>query len=167
MKFGSQELPILTNKFLYYGRDQMNDKFNVIIDHIWNIPKATNGNENFIVSIKKGIICALHNFCAADNQGVPILTKASPSGKGYTFFSLLSGPHKGVFSNFTDLCTAKEGIENPRYKGFYSKEEADKSLELDTINMRTIKEALDPEPEVIIINETRGTKTFKEQLVQR
>jgi len=36
----------------------------------------------------------------------------------------LTGPHKGVFTNFVDLCIAKEGINNPRYKGFYSKEEA-------------------------------------------
>ena len=34
MKFGSQELPILTNHYLYHGREQMNDKFNVLIDHI-------------------------------------------------------------------------------------------------------------------------------------
>ena len=165
MKFGSQELPILTNHFLYHGRDQMNDKFNVLIDHIWNIPKTTSQNENHVVSIKKGIICALYNFCNADNQGLPILTKASPSGKGYTYFSLLSGPHKGVFTNFADLCTAKEGIQNPRYKGFYTKEEAEKSLELDTINPETIKKALSPEPIQIKSQGNSRPSTYKEQVV--
>ncbi|KAL2322099.1 hypothetical protein Fmac_026478 [Flemingia macrophylla] len=81
------------------------------------------------LDIKKGIICALHNFLTADNQGIPLLTKASPSGKGYTYFVLLTGPHKGIFTKFADLCMAKEGLANPRYKGFYTKEEADKALE--------------------------------------
>ncbi|KAL2334989.1 hypothetical protein Fmac_016202 [Flemingia macrophylla] len=75
------------------------------------------------------------------NQGVPLLTKASPSGKGYTYFVLLTGPHKGTFTNFADLCMAKEGLENPRYKDFYTKEEADKALELDTIDPKVIKGA--------------------------
>ena len=70
MKFGNQELAILTNHYLYYGREQMNNKFNVLIDHIWNIPKTTDRNESYVVSIKKGIICALYNFCNADNQGM-------------------------------------------------------------------------------------------------
>jgi len=52
MKFGNQELPILTNHYHYYGREQMNDKFNVLVDHIWNIPKTTDHNENFVVTIK-------------------------------------------------------------------------------------------------------------------
>ncbi|KAL2343402.1 hypothetical protein Fmac_004687 [Flemingia macrophylla] len=106
MKFGTQELPLLTNQFLY----------------------------------------------PADNQGVPLLTKASPSGKGFTYFVLLSGPHKGVFTNFSDLCMAKEGLANPRYKGFYTLDEANKALELDTIDPKIINQALNPEPEVVIIN---------------
>ncbi|KAL2336024.1 hypothetical protein Fmac_010470 [Flemingia macrophylla] len=87
-----------------------------------------------------------------DNQGIPLLTKASPSGKGYTYFVLLSGPHKGTFTNFADLCMAKEGLANPRYKGFYTKEEADKALELDTIDPKVIHEALSPKPEIVVIN---------------
>jgi len=167
MKFGSQELPILTNHYLYHGGEQMNDKFNVLIDHIWNIPKTTDKNENFVVTIKKGIICTLYNFCNADNQGLPILTKASPSRKGYTYFSLLSGPHKGVFTNFADLCTTKEGVKNPRYKGFHTKEEAEKSLELDTINPETIKQALSPEPNPIQIRSQSNImpNTYKDQVV--
>ncbi|KAL2318778.1 hypothetical protein Fmac_032654 [Flemingia macrophylla] len=97
---------------------------------------------------------ALYNFVSTDNQGVPILTKASPSGKGYTNFVLLSGPHKGVFTNFSDLCMAKEGIQNPRYKGFYTKEKADKALELNSIDPEIINNALNPEPET-------KTNTFK------
>jgi len=167
MKFGNQELRILTNHYLYYGREQMNDKFNVLVDHIWNIPKTTDRNESYVVSIKRGIICALYNFCNADNQGIPILTKASPSGKGYTYFSLLTGPHKGVFTNFANLCIAKEGINNPRYKGFYSKEEAEKSLELDTINPKIIKQALNPEPNPIQAKGQSSARpnSYKEQVV--
>ncbi|KAL2329698.1 hypothetical protein Fmac_017279 [Flemingia macrophylla] len=152
MKFGNQELPLLTNHFLYPGREATNDKFNVLVDHIWNIPKATTNNEQFIVNIKKGIICALHNFCTADNQGIPLLTKVSPSDKAYTYFVLLSGPHKGVFTNFFDLYMAKEGLANPRYKGFYTMDEANKALELDTVDPKIINQALNPEPEVIVIN---------------
>ena len=167
MKFGSQELPILTNHYHFYGREQMNDKFNVLVDHIWNIPKSTDHNENFVVQIKRGIICALYNFCNADNQGVPLLTKASPSGKGYTYFTLLTGPHKGIFTNFADLCTAKEGINNPRFKGFYTKEEAEKSLEMDTINPETIKKALNPGPTQINIGaqEILQPNTYKDKVV--
>ncbi|KAL9298272.1 hypothetical protein ACSQ67_024168 [Phaseolus vulgaris] len=140
----------------------MNDKFNIPVDHIWNIPRNTDTNDNFVVSIKKGIICALYNFCSADNMGTPILTKASPSGTGYAFFTLLTGPHKGIFTNFGDLCIAKEGIDNPRYKGFYSREEAEKSLELDTINLRVIKEALEPEPEAKIDSEIYKEVCFED-----
>jgi len=128
MKFGNQELPVLTNEFHYPSRKTVNDKFNCLIDNIWNIPKYTNNNEQFVFSVKKGIIYALYIFCIADNQGVPLLTKASPSRKGYTTFVLLLGPHKGVYTNFKDLCLAKEGIQSPIYKGFYSKEEAEKAL---------------------------------------
>ncbi|KAL2319474.1 hypothetical protein Fmac_028443 [Flemingia macrophylla] len=46
----------------------------------------------------------------------------------------------------------QEGIHNPRYKGFYTKEEVEKALELDTIDPKVIKEALNPDPEVLIIN---------------
>ncbi|KAL2331294.1 hypothetical protein Fmac_018875 [Flemingia macrophylla] len=56
-------------------------------------------------------------------------------------------PHKGIFTNFVDLCMAKEGVQNPKYKGFYTKEETDKALELDTIEPKVIKEALNPDPE--------------------
>ena len=112
MKFSNQELPVLTNEFHYLGREAINDKFNCLIDNIWNIPKYTNNNEQFDCYVKKGIICALYNFCITDNQGVPLLTKASPSGKGYTTFVLLLGPHKGVYTNFKDLCLAKEGIQS-------------------------------------------------------
>jgi len=90
MKFGNQELSILTKEFHYPGKEAINDKFNCLIDNIWNIPKHTNNNEQFVCSVKKGIICALYNFCIADNQGVPLFTKASLSGKGYTAFILLS-----------------------------------------------------------------------------
>ena len=113
MKFGNQELPILANTFHYPGRENTNDKFNVIADNIWNLPKHTESNESFISLVNKGIICAIYNFLVADNKGVPLLTQASPSGKGYTFFVLLSGPYKGIFENFKDMCIAKEGIQNP------------------------------------------------------
>ena len=139
MKFGNKKLLVLTNEFHYPGREAVNDKFNCLIDNIWNIPKNTNNNEQFIFSVKKGIICALYNFCIADNQGVSLLTKASHSGKGYTAFVLLSGPHKGVYTNFKDLCLAKEGIQSPIYKGFYSREEAEKALELNTTDINKIK----------------------------
>ena len=63
--------------------------------------------------------CALYNFCITDNQGVSLLTKASP-GKDYTSFAfvLLTEPHKGVYTNFKDLCLAKEDIQSPIYKDF-------------------------------------------------
>ena len=142
MQFGNQELPILTNEFPYPGREAVNDKFNCLIDNIWNIPKNTNNNEQFVCSVKKGIICVLYNFYIADNQGVPLLTKASPSGKGYTTFVLLSGPHKGIYTNFKDICLANEGIQSPIYKRFYSKEKTEKALELNTTNMNKIKRSL-------------------------
>jgi len=119
MKFGNQELSVLTNESHYPGKEAVNDKFNCLIDNIWNIPKNTNNNEQFVCLVKKGIICTLYNFCIADNQGVPLLIKASLSGKGYTAFVLLSRPHKGVYTNFKDLFLAKEGIQSPIYKGFY------------------------------------------------
>jgi len=62
MKFGNQELPVLTNEFHYPGREAVNDKFNCLIDNIWNIPKHTNNNEKFVCSVKKSIICTLYNF---------------------------------------------------------------------------------------------------------
>jgi len=79
----------------------------------------------------------------------------------------LTGPHKGVFENFADLCTAKEGIKNPRFKGFYTKEETQKALELDTINPETIKRALNPEPIPIQIGVqyTPQPNTYKEKIV--
>ena len=58
MKFGNQELPVLTNEFHYPGREAVNDKFNCLIDNIWNIPKNTYNNEQFVCSVKKG-----HNMC--------------------------------------------------------------------------------------------------------
>jgi len=67
---------------------------------IFGIFQNTNNNEHLVCSVKKGIIYALYNFCIADNQGVPLLTKASPSKKGYTTFVLLSEPHRGVYTNF-------------------------------------------------------------------
>ncbi|KAL2343955.1 hypothetical protein Fmac_005240 [Flemingia macrophylla] len=51
-----------------------------------------------------------------------------------------------------DLCMAKEGLANPRYKGFYTLDEANKALELDTIDPKIINQALNPEPEVVVIN---------------
>jgi len=81
-KFDNQELSVLTNEFHYLDREAINDIFNCLIDNIWNIPKHTNNNEQFVCFVKKGIICALYKFCITDNQGVPLLTKASPSGKG-------------------------------------------------------------------------------------
>ena len=76
----------------------------------------------------------------------------------------MTGPHKGVFTNFVDLCIAKEGINNPRYKGFYSKEEAEKSLELDT-NPEIIKQVLEPEPNPIQAKGQSSTRpnSYKEQ----
>jgi len=65
MKFGNQELPVLTNEFRYPSREAVNDKFNCLINNIWNIPKHTNNNEQFLCYVKKGIICALYNFCIA------------------------------------------------------------------------------------------------------
>jgi len=152
MKFGNQELPVLTNEFHYHGREAINDKFNCLIDNIWNIPKHTNNNEQFVCSVKKGIMCALYNFYIADNQRVPLLTKASPSGKGYSTFVLLSRPHKGVYTNFKDLCLAKESIQSLIYKGFYSREEAEKALKLNTTDINKIKKVLEPETAIIVIN---------------
>ena len=79
----------------------------------------------------------------------------------------MTGPHKGVFTNFADLCIAKEGINNPRYKGFYSKEEAEKSLDLDTINPEIIKQALEPEPNPIQAKGQSSARpnSYKEQVV--
>ena len=111
MKFDNQELSVLTNEFHYPDREAVNDKFNCLIDNFWNIPKHTNNNEQFVCSVKKGIICSLYNLCIADNQGVPLLTKASLSGKGYTTFVLLSGSHKGVYTNFKDLYLTKKSTQ--------------------------------------------------------
>jgi len=113
MKFGNQELSVLTNEFHYPGREAINDKFNYLIDNIWNIPKYTNNNEQFVCSVKKDIICALYNFCIADNQGVPLLTKASPTGKGYTTFVLLLGPHKRCLCQFQRPLFSKGGYSKP------------------------------------------------------
>lgn len=66
-------------------------------------------------------------------------------------FVLLSGPHKGVHTNFKDLCLAKEGIQSPIYKGFYSKEETKKALELNK-DINKIKKALKPQNTTIFIN---------------
>jgi len=100
---------------------------------------------------EKGIICALYNFCITDNQGVPLL-KVSPSGKGYTTFVLLPWSHKGVYTNSKDLCLVKEGIQSPIYKGFYSREEAEKTLELNNTDINKIKKTLELKPTTIIIN---------------
>ena len=167
MKFGNQELPVPTNEFHYPGREAVNDKFNCLIDNIRNIPKHTNNNEQFVCLVKKGIICALYNFCIADNQGVLLLTKASPSRKGYTTFVLLSGPYKGVYTNFKDLYLAKEGIQSPIYKGLYSREEAEKTLELNTTNINKIKKALEPQNMTIVINADQtktNHKTYKDSI---
>jgi len=51
-----------TNEFHYPGREAVNDKFNCLIDNIWNIPKHTNNNDQFVYSVKNGIICVLYNF---------------------------------------------------------------------------------------------------------
>ena len=128
MKFGNQELPILTNKFHHPSREAVNDKFNCLINNIWNIPKHTNNNEEFVCSFKKEIICALYNFCIADNQQVHFLTKASPPRKGYITFVLLSGPHKGVYTNFKDLCLPKEGIQSQFTNDFIQKKKQKKPL---------------------------------------
>ena len=56
MKFGNQEFSILTNEFQYPGKEVINDKFNCLIDNIWNIPKHTNNNEQFV--------CPGHNLCS-------------------------------------------------------------------------------------------------------
>jgi len=65
---------------------------------------------------------------------------------------LLSGPHKGVYTNFKDLCLAKEDIQSPIYKGFYSREETEKVLELNTTDINKIKKALELENTTIVIN---------------
>ena len=59
MKFNNQELSVLTNEFHYPGREAVNDKFNRLIDNIWNIPKNTNNTEQFVCPVKKG-----HNMCS-------------------------------------------------------------------------------------------------------
>ena len=103
--------------------------------------------------------------CITDNQGVHLLTKAFPFGKGYIAFVLLSGPHKGVYTNFKDLCLDKEGIQSPIYKGFYSWEEVEKTLELNTTDINNIKKALEPKPTTIIINADQtktSPKTYKD-----
>jgi len=76
------------------SREAINDKFNYLIDNIWNILKHTNNNEQFVYSIKNDIICVLYNFCIADNQGVSLLTKVSSSGKGCTTLSCYQDPIK-------------------------------------------------------------------------
>jgi len=62
MRFDNQELTVLTNEFHYPGREAINDKFNCLIDNIWNIPKHINNNEQFVCSVKKVIILALYIF---------------------------------------------------------------------------------------------------------
>ena len=58
-KFDNQELSVLTNEFHYLDREAINDIFNCLIDNIWNIPKHTNNNEQFVYFVnKKG-----HNLC--------------------------------------------------------------------------------------------------------
>ncbi|KAL2332436.1 hypothetical protein Fmac_020017 [Flemingia macrophylla] len=61
----------------------------------------------------------------------------------------------------------KEGIQNPRYKGFYTKEERDKALELNSIDPEIINNALNPEPEVVIINSgfTKTSKSYKVTII--
>jgi len=124
------------------GREAINDAFNYLINNIWNITKHTNNNEKFVCYVKKSIICVLYNFCIIDNQGVFLLTRASPSGKGYITFVLLSGSHKGVYTNFKDLYLTNEGIQSLMYKGFYLREEVEKALELNTSDINKIKKAL-------------------------
>jgi len=139
----------------------------IVLLIIFGIFQNTNNNEQFICSVKKGIICALYNFCMIDNQGVRLLMKVSPSRKGYTTFVLLSGPHKGVYTNFKDLCLAKEGIRSSIYKGFYSREEAEKALELNNTSINKIKNALELETTTIVINADQtktSPKTYKESV---
>jgi len=91
--------------------------------------------------------------------------KVFPSGKCYTAFVILSGLHKGVYINFKDFCLAKEGIQSSIYKGFYSREEAEKTLELNIIGINKIKRALEPENPIIVINagQTKTSqKTYKD-----
>jgi len=92
MKFGNQELPILTNEFHYLGREAVNDKFNCLIDNIWNIPKHTNNNEQFVCYVKKDLICALYNFYIADNQGIPLLKSLSFWERIYNFCPIIKTP---------------------------------------------------------------------------
>ena len=60
---------------------------------------------------------------------------------------------------------AKEGIQSPIYKGFYSRKEVEKTLELNTTNINKINKALEPEPTTIIINVGQAKsspKTYKD-----
>ena len=80
---------------------------------------------------------------------------------------LVIRPHKGVYTNFKDLCLAKEGIQSPIYKGFYSREEAKKVIELNTIDINKIKKALEPENTTIVINADQTKirhKTYKDSV---
>ena len=59
MKFGSQELPVLTNEFYFPGREAVNDKFCCLVDNIWNIPKYTESNEQFVLlGEKSNYLCS-------------------------------------------------------------------------------------------------------------
>jgi len=76
-------------------------------------------------------------------------------------------PHKDVYTNFKDLCFAKEGIQNPIYKGFYSREEVEKFLELNTTYINKIKKALEPKNTTIVINADQiktSHKTYKDSV---
>ena len=62
---------------------------------------------------------------------------------------------------------AKEGIQSPIYIGFYSREEAEKALELNTTNINKIKKALEPETTNIVINADQTKtchKTYKDSV---
>ena len=61
----------------------------------------------------------------------------------------------------------KEGIQSPIYKVFYSREEAEKALELNTTYINKIKKALEPETTTIIINADQTKtchKTYKDSV---
>ena len=104
----------MTNKNCQYsqipipGRENTNVKLNVLIENIWNIPKYTVQNEHQVTKVKQSIISVLYNFCNTDNKGVLLTSPASPFGKGFTHYALITEPNKGVYTSFKDLSEAKQ-----------------------------------------------------------
>ena len=88
-------------------------------------------------------------------------------GKVIHIFHYCLDPIKESLQTLLTYVQQKKGVKNPRYKGFYTKEEAEKSLELDTINPETIKQALSPEPNPIQIRSQSNImpNTYKDQVV--